>query len=342
MMRGLGRLRRWGERLGLLPPAIILAYHRVADLESDPQLLAVSPRHFAEHLEVLRRAYRPLSLRALRRRLLLNRWRPGTLVLTFDDGYADNLLQAKPLLEAAGVPATVFVTAGMLDSSREYWWDALEQVLLRTAPLPTELKLDIAGKAVHWTLGTPWASQPTASDWHVLRKDLPPDPRQALYLELADRLRPMPYAEQEALLDRLYAWAGLPRTARPSHRALTTGEVRHLADGGLIEVGAHSLTHPVLSSQSPAVQRHEITESKRRLEAVLGAPVSSLAYPFGGRDHYNSATRDLVQEAGFACACANFPGKIQIGTDPYQLPRFLVRDWNGEELARRLERWFAD
>jgi len=340
-MRGLGRLRGWGARLGLFPPAIILAYHRVAAVESDPQLLAVSPGHFREHLEVLRRAYRPLSLRALRQRLPLNLWRPGTLALTFDDGYADNLLQAKPLLEAAEVPATVFVTAGMLDSPHEFWWDALEQVLLRAAPLPTALDLDIAGTPHQWTLSPECAPRPSAPDWDVLRQDGLPDPRQALYLELAGRLRPLAHADREAVLDQLFAWAGLPRTARPSHRALTSDEVRRLADGGLVEVGAHTFTHPVLSAQPLDAQRHEIAASKHLLERAIDAPVTSFAYPFGGRGDYQPETAALVRAAGFDGACSNSQGHVTLGTDPYQLPRYLVRDWDGEEFARRLETWFA-
>lgn len=348
-MRGLGRLRRVWERLGVLPPAIILAYHRVADLAADPQLLAVSSRHFEEHLAVLRQGYHPLSLRALRQGLRQQRWRRCSVVVTFDDGYADNLHHAKPLLEAAAVPATVFVTAGMLDAPHEFWWDALEQVFLRAAPLPEELRLTLGGDERHWSLPAAVARQATAPDWHVILGDATPDARQAIYLELIERLRDLPHHARETLLDCVFAWAGLARTARPSHRALTQAELRCLAAGGpqdkphagLIEVGAHSLTHPVLSGQSAATQAYEITESKRQLEAVLEEPVTSLAYPFGGRAHYTAQTVAAVRTAGFTCACANVPGKVQFWADPYQLPRFLVRDWDGDTFARYLDEWFG-
>jgi len=340
-MRGLGRLRRLGTRLGLLPPAIILAYHRVADLAADPQLLAVSPRHFAEHLAVLRRAYRPLRLRALRQRLRGNRWRPRTLVLTFDDGYADNLRQAQPLLAAAGIPATVFVTAGMVDSPHEFWWDALERVLLRSPDLPTALDLTLGGARHHWTLNEDQAARPSPPDWHVLRADAAPTPRQALYLELASRLRGLAHPEREAILEVLFQWAGQPRSALVGQRALTTTELRALARDGLVEVGAHTLMHPVLSALPLDDQRQEITASKQRLEQALGAPVTSFAYPFGGRGDYQPATAGLVQAAGFHCACSNFPGHVHLDTDPYQLPRYLVRDWDGDTFARHLETWFA-
>lgn len=340
-MRGVGRLRRWGARLGLLPPAIILAYHRVADLAADPQLLAVSPRHFAEHLEVLRRAYRPLPLRALRQRLRGNRWRSRTLVLTFDDGYADNLRQARPLLAAAGIPATVFVTAGMVDGPHEFWWDALERVLLRTPDLPMALSLVIAGARCAWSLPAEQAARPSPPDWHVLRVEPALSGRESLYLELAGRLRGLDPMEREALVDQLFDWAGQPRTAPESQRALTTAELHALARDGLVEVGAHTLTHPVLSARPLEAQREEIAASKRRLETALGAPVTSFAYPFGGRGDYQPATAGLVQAAGFHCACSNFQGHVHLDTDPYQLPRYLVRDWDGDTFARHLETWFA-
>ena len=111
--------------------AVILLYHRVADLPSDPQLMAVTPRHFAEHLEVIRQSCRPLRLHDLGEALP-----DRSVVVTFDDGYADNLHHAKPLLAAHDVPATVFVTSGYVGSDREFWWDDLERILLETPSLP--------------------------------------------------------------------------------------------------------------------------------------------------------------------------------------------------------------
>ena len=340
-MRLLRRLRRGWERLGILPPAIILAYHRVADLIADPQMLAVSPRHFAEQLEVLRRYYHPLSLNALRCALRRQQWGRRSVVVTFDDGYADNLYQAKPRLETAAVPATVFVTAGKINSWREFWWDALESLFLTGAPLPSELKLVIAGQARHWYLPDEPVAAPPAGSWHVLMHEVLPTPRQALYLELAEAIHELDHDEREAVLDRLFCWAGQSRQARPTHQALSTSELCELASGGLVEVGAHTMTHPVLTRLTLEQQQSEIIKSKQTLEAKLGAPVTSFAYPFGGRAQYSKQTPRLVRAAGFTCACSNFQGHVAFYSDPYQLPRYLVRDWDGDTFARHLEDWFA-
>jgi peptidoglycan/xylan/chitin deacetylase (PgdA/CDA1 family) len=105
-------------------------------------------------------------------------------------------------------------------------------------------------------------------------------------------------------------------------------------------VGAHTLTHPVLAALPEAAQRDEIRRNKECLEALLGRPVKSFAYPYGTRADYTRQTVRLVREAGFACACANVPGVISQRSDPFQIPRFIVRNWDGEEFARRLEAWF--
>src|SRR3954470_15948888 len=113
---------RWSRRR---PPALILLYHRVATPTRDPQLLSVSPERFAEHLEVVRRCAEPVALAGI-----LAQGEGPRAAITFDDGYADNLHEAAPLLAAAGVPATVFVVSGQVGTTDEFWWDELERVLL--------------------------------------------------------------------------------------------------------------------------------------------------------------------------------------------------------------------
>jgi peptidoglycan/xylan/chitin deacetylase (PgdA/CDA1 family) len=115
-----------------------------------------------------------------------------------------------------------------------------------------------------------------------------------------------------------------------------------LADGGLIEIGSHTLSHPVLAALPVAAQIDEISGSKARLEQLLGHPVTSFAYPFGGRSHYTDQTVAAVREAGFEWACSNFAGMVWPSTDRWQLPRLLVRDWDGDQFARNLEGWIRD
>ncbi|MCZ7547075.1 MAG: polysaccharide deacetylase family protein [Anaerolineae bacterium] len=169
-----------------------------------------------------------------------------------------------------------------------------------------------------------------------------PTPRHAIYRALHPLLRSLSPAQRAAALAQLQAWAGVDATARPTHRALQPGEVAALAVGGLVEVGAHTVNHPVLAALPPAVQRAEIVESQARLSALTGRPVTSFSYPYGAPGDYTAETVALVREAGFTCACANFAGRVEPGVDPFALPRFIVRDWDFATFASMLEAWFGD
>lgn len=333
-------IRRLKARFRHAP--LILLYHRVTDLPSDPQLLCVTRQHFAEHLQILREHARPMALAEMVRASRDNKLPRKAVAVTFDDGYADNLQNGKPLLEQHDVPATVYVSSGYVDSGREFLADALERLFLQPGSLPQELCLTVNGCSHRWQLGDAAHYSEDAyrrnCAWHVLRTEAP-TPRHHIYRSLCQLLYTLPERDQRSALESLMVWAGTEPVRRDSHRALTAEEIRRLAQGGVVEVGAHTREHPVLSSLPIAMQRDEIGGSKIRLEEILGHAVTSFAYPYGTRSDYTSATVELVREAGYDHACSNFEGLVQQDTDPWQLPRFLVRDWDGEEFARKLSEW---
>jgi peptidoglycan/xylan/chitin deacetylase (PgdA/CDA1 family) len=343
---GLTTLRRAARQLRdrFTPGALILLYHRVAELPSDPQRVCVTRQHFAEHLEILRESARPMELREMVRALRDNKLPRRAVVLTFDDGYADNLLNGKPLLERHDVPSTFFVTTGYLGHDREFWWDELERLFLQPGTLPQQLCLAINGRPHQWNLGEGAHYSADAyrrnCTWNVEKQENP-TPRQHVYRSLCSLLCALPDREQRTVLDALMAWAGTEPVWRPTHRTLTPDEVCHLAKDGHVEVGSHTVTHPILSSLLPAEQREEAQGSKTCLEEILGRPVTSFAYPYGTRSDYTAETVDIVREAGYDRACSNFDGLVRQGTDPWQLPRFLVRDWDGEEFTSRLTAWLG-
>jgi peptidoglycan/xylan/chitin deacetylase (PgdA/CDA1 family) len=339
------RLRRaptW-LRNKLLPGGLVLMYHRVADLPLDPFSLAVSPRHFEEHLEVLRKYSRPTHITKLAHTIRDGK-RPRRMVaVTFDDGYTDNLYNAKPLLERYDIPASVFVTTGHIGNEREFMWDELERLLLEPGTLPRTLQLNINGTEREWDLGSAahYSREDYLrdADWDTEQK-IDPTPRHTLFRELHGLLKPLSKNEQQEYLNLLRAWAGAEDVARPTHRTMTADEVLHLAKGGLVEIGSHTVTHPVLSALSVNKQREEVQQSKAYLEEILDQPVKSFAYPFGGATDYTPETTSLLQEAGYDCACSNFPDIIWRLSDRYQLPRIDVRDWDGDEFAGFI-RWLA-
>ena len=319
------------------PRALILLYHRVVDLPFDPQLLSVAPQHFDEHLEILRRYTQPVPLQELATAVQEDRLPRRGVAITFDDGYIDNLQHARPLLARRDIPATVFVTAGRLCRQEEFWWDELERLLLQPGMLPATLSLSINGHDYHWKLGEAAEYKEEDyqryRDWHIEQPD-DPGPRHKLYRSLYHLLHALYQTERQGIIEKLQTWAGKDSICRPSHRTLTTDEVVLLAKGDLIEVGAHTMTHPVLASLPVAKQREEIVQSKRCLEEILDLPVSSFAYPHGS---YTDETISLVREAGFGCACSSDAAVVLPGADGFRLPRFVVRDWDGEEFYRWLK-----
>jgi len=343
-IRGVWRIRHIARRFTnlIVPPAIILLYHRVVDLRADPQLLCVTPKHFAEHLEILRKWCRPTPLKKLGDSSPKENRLRREVVVTFDDGYRDNLINAKPLLERYDVPATVFVTTGYLGSNREFWYDDLERIFLHPRPLPERLRLKVNERCYEWRLDSEigWSEEAyrSFSEWNVLQKDNP-TVRHSLYRSLFEILHPLPDGDRQKILEKLARWAGTDTLHRQTHCTLLPEELIQLADGGLVEIGSHTISHPVLSALSVAAQVDEISRSKSHLEELLGHPVNSFAYPFGGRSHYTEQTVAAVRQAGFTLACSNFAGVVHRGIDRWQLPRFLVRDWDGDEFARRLKSW---
>jgi len=280
----------------------------------------------------------------LQRGLRTGRMPRRAVVITFDDGYSDNLHEAKPLLERYDAPATVFITTGKIDGLSEFWWDELEALVLQSPALPNPLTLRVSNKLHSWE----WDARQSdcsvgESDrrWNVAMNGSP-TPRHRLYRELAVALREVDETVRESVLQHLSRMAGVPRHVRPTHRTLRPEELILLATGGLVEVGAHSATHSVLALQPHDVQRQEVVGSKTRLEEILGKPVLTFAYPFGTQTDYTPETVAIVRQAGFDCACSNFGGIVGRNSDLFQLPRALVRDWDGDAFAQRLDQWFED
>ncbi len=322
--------------LGARP--VVLMYHRVADPAIDPWKLSVSPAHFEEQVEALRSCAAVVPLR----RLLEGSPGAGAartaVAVTFDDGYVDNLQAAKPALEQAGLPATVFVATGYVGGARQFWWDELAGLLLMPGTLPPTLRLGIGGGTHQWTLGD--AAVYGELDWQRHRAwrapDDPPTARHLMFAELWRLLQHASRARQEYLLNVLWGWSGAAPPRRATDRAVTLDELHALAAGGLIEIGAHTVTHPILKGLAEGVQRGELRESKARLETVLDRPVESFAYPYGTAA---PNTVRLVAEAGFRCACTTAPGALAPDGDPFRVPRFTVEDWDGDQFLRRLSQW---
>lgn len=301
----------WGDEP---PRGAILLYHRIAAPPTDLHGLSVHPDHFDEQMAWVARHGAPMTLADLARAARERRLPPRAVAVTFDDGYLDNLRTARPILARHGVPATFFVPAGALDDGREFWWDTLERVFFGLHALPAELPADLARGD---------APQPVRN----------PDERAAAHWALYYRLVRLDAAERAAGLDALVDWAGLNRASPVEARPMTTRELTELAASPSCVVGAHGVSHLALPEFDIDMQRAELTDGRRRLEAVVGTAVEALAYPYGA---WNVETARLARACGFSLAVTCDERLVEPGEDPWRLPRVEVKPVLRGDLARRL------
>lgn len=300
------------ERFG--PPVLVLLYHRVADLPSDPQQLAVTPDNFRAQMACLQRHFQVCRFEDD-----WSRNRDPMVVVTFDDGYADNLHAAAPILAEFGIPATVFVTTSPIAEGTSFWWDELAAaVLTLEKPAPTFCLVD-------QEFGGTW---PTACS----------DERWALYRTLHRRMFHVDNQRRAWWLQQLRTWGGLEPCSLQADRPLTVTELQQLASKPLITIGAHTHTHACLSRLPLAQQREEMAQSKRQLEAWIGKPVTVFSYPFGTARDFTPNTLELCRSLEYIKAAANIHGCARRWTNRYQIPRCLVRNWDGQTFVAYLQK----
>jgi peptidoglycan/xylan/chitin deacetylase (PgdA/CDA1 family) len=304
-------------------------YHRIADDPVDHWWLAVSPSHFEEQLDVLRRTRHPLPLMNFVSNLRAGTLPANAVALTFDDGYVDNLTAGKPRLAAADVPATVFVTTGYLNRPGAFWWDELARLLLLESG-PQRFGLVVRGESMHFDLGS---ESPAREDGTTPVASL--TRRRAALMTMAQVLRPLEEEERELIMAELRSLLAGSNCRGRSDRAMTSEEVRALVTDGLVTIGAHTVTHPVLSGMEASACQREITESKLACEALIDGPVATFAYPYGD---FDAEARRMVVTAGFTIACSTQRGPAVATSDVFALPRIHISNWDGDAFERAL-RW---
>lgn len=312
-LRWLARRPRWvRNRLRNLagPPKLVLLYHRVTDLPQDYEQLAVTPQHFRAQVEYLSRHFEVERFEHCH-----ERWDNSSVVITFDDGYADNYLEALPILEEFGVPATFFVATDNIDSAAEFWWDDLARCIFEGAPAEHKFSVN-AGNS-------------------ILRIDL--SDRAGSYQRAARTLHTSPPDMVRECLDRLRTHARVSSEGRPGYRVLSLTELKALADAPMVTIGAHSLSHPCLRMLPEAEQRMEIEQSLYRLREWTGKEVPVFSYPFGDSADYNEASIEICKSLGFVAAAANNNRVYRSFHSRFEIPRLLVRNWSSDEFAHNLE-----
>lgn len=312
------------------PRAGILMYHAIRRQDPDPWGICVRPEHFDDQLAVLAERRRVVDAGAIAAGEV---YAPdgGAVAVTFDDGYADNLTAALPLLEKYEIPATVFVIGNALGRPHDFWWEALERAVLLPRRLPDRL---------HFPFGTGARIRPVHVDddpaglagWRADEQP-PVTARQQLFRDLWDEIVVLEPAAQDDAAAHLTRWAGADSTPDPHRRSLTVDEFLELAGHPLITIGGHTLDHPSLIDWPAERQHAQIAAGNARLTELTGTPVTRLSYPYGRHD---ASARRAVAGLGLDFACTSSPEATIGGDDPFALPRIQVPDVDGDEFDRML------
>jgi peptidoglycan/xylan/chitin deacetylase (PgdA/CDA1 family) len=317
------------RRAGLVPPRpVILMYHRIAKPPVDPWSLSVSPEGFDRQMAWLRANRKVVGLDQLASDLTAGRPVSGTVAITFDDGYRDNLLTAKPILEKHGLPATVFLATGLLGSPVEYWWDELARLILRSGHAAST-SLELAGQRIslQWTATT----QDESATWRAA--DGAVTPRQVAYLAIWTALLGRTHPEIEACLIHLRASLpdALPADAADLPMALQ--DVAELVSSGVITVGAHTLTHPHLPSHSAESQAAEVIGSISACLKLSGQDDCGFAFPYGA---ISAQVLETVRSSGARWAVSTRLDGIRASDDPFAMPRLQVATNDLPEFIRAI------
>lgn len=276
----------------------ILTYHRVLpDALFKGYLfpsLAVSESMFERQMAVLAARCSVVTIEEGLREIESGRSQKKPLVaVTFDDGYADNILVAAPIMGKHGIRATFFVVAGFVGTDAELWYDIAARKWEAASVSHLTVAVSQAGAKVSWKGG----EKPSLPTWMALLKSVDPELRDQIVMALPD---PGPVGPRQHL-DRL----------------MSQDELRQLKGAGH-EVASHSMSHPLLPQLEPQALEAELVHSRRLLELWLQGEVRGFSYPNGD---YDDRVKEAVVRAGCTYACTSRHGRNRAGADPLRLHR---------------------
>lgn len=305
-------------RKALRPGAVVLGYHRIADLHWDPLELAVSAGNFSEQVDVLSSKLTVVSLPELARRQRNGQKLDGLAAVTFDDGYADFLESALPLLSRAEVPATIFIATGCTGHS--FWWEELAALLCASQRSVESIRVTLdcgPHGIVHTSLSDEASCQRAVRD-------------------LCHQLRGADHSTIASVLTQLRKQIASAGAAEPEGRPLTSAELKRLSALDFVDVGGHTVDHGCLGELSPTAQRQQIEKCQENLEDAIGRRAVSFSYPNGS---LSVETPRLVAECGFLQGCTSEEGTFGPAADPFTVPRLWAPNVGGAGFERWLSQW---
>lgn len=291
----------------------VLLFHKVPETRHrlSPTELEVSG--FEQVLDAVMENFSILPLGEAVGALAKGKLPAKTACITFDDGYPEWVSQVAPALERRNAHATFFVTSGQFDNL-PMWNERILYAVDSCAPNAQSLDMT--------EFGLPVLGLKTLQE------------RQAAVRLLDGVIKYLPPHRKEEALQKLECHAG-QRDKVPS---MTAMELRHLHARGFA-IGAHSISHPILTQCSDEEAYREIAGSREMLEGIMGAPVKLFAYPNGipGKD-FGPTHVEMVRKAGYSTAFSTHSGVANRDTSHFQIPRFTPWGPSSTRMSLQLAR----
>ena len=296
---------RWWGQLDRWQGLVTLNYHRIGNAdqtELDPGVFSASAEQFEAQLRYLKSDCDVIRVADLAE-VLQSGAKRRCVLITFDDGYRDNYELAFPALKQVGLSAVIFLATGFLDGGVVAWWDEIAWLVKHS-------------KQPFLTL---------SKSWEIESLDVSMTGRDGTLRHLLRIAKSLTPFELSRFLDDIGQAARTGRAPRNSSTApwMTWEMVREMHRAGN-EFGGHTVTHPVLSRCSLEQQQQEIQQSKARIEAELGSPISAFSYPIGQPWSYTNDTKRLAREAGYQWGFSFVSGYATSSTDPLNLRRVAM------------------
>jgi peptidoglycan/xylan/chitin deacetylase (PgdA/CDA1 family) len=310
VLRGALATGLWRIARTVVPEGVgVLLYHRIADAR-DPAFygfadnVSATRAGFARQLDYLARSHNVIDLASFEAWLVEKQPLPkNSVLITFDDGYADNVEHALPELAARGMPAVLFLATGFVGDKRSFFWDAVAEAFA-TAPR-TAADLPLLGTRL---LSTALERMQAAREWIAAAKRLPSSELRSALGRLASAL--------DRHLD--------PRPPRKTHA--TWSEIGQLAEGGFT-ICPHTVHHPILSRIAITAAEQEILASRQEIEERLGYRSRTFAYPNGLEPDFGVEHEELLRKHGFVAAFRSNGGNCfaaEARARPYAIRRICV------------------
>jgi peptidoglycan/xylan/chitin deacetylase (PgdA/CDA1 family) len=292
----------------------VLLYHRVIDTTYDPQQLCVSPDIFSEQLKFLKRKYNFINVHEFDEHLKKNvKFKKRSLLLTFDDGYADNLQNALPVLEREELQALFYISIKNLNNSNIFWWDELDAIIREPSQMNKERLSYLLNE----------------------RKVNNIEELYSFYLRVMKTAPDL--KKRDHYLDEIRGLKSVSEKEKSQYRCLTYEELKQMSASKQAVLGAHSVNHLSLGHLNRTDQEYEITVSIKELEKIIQKSVKHFSFPYGEAQNFNNDTIEICRDKNLEHAAANYAGYVHAATDRFSFPRMVVRNDDPEVVHQKIK-----